>query len=158
MTEPCHKKLRPGCVPLASLDVDPIDFSFLTASRFFFVSLSEPQARSWVSLILGSESFFPGPGNAERMRRALAVIDEMRNARKSCFQFSNPRCQCCAAIVTADERHLLQMVQHARAGRTSRMMSSAMLLCEGNPIDRVVTAVNALVRSLKQLGEELEQA
>lgn len=158
MTDPCQKKLRPGCVPLASLEVDPIDFAFLTASRFFFVSFSEPEARSWVSLILGSESFFPGPGSAERMRRALAVIDEMRSARRSCFQYSNPRCQCCAAIVTADERHLMQMVQHARARRTSRVMSSAMLLCEGNPIDRVVAAVDGLVRSLAQPGVELERA
>ncbi len=158
MTDHCHKKLRPGCVSLASLDVDPIDFAFLTASRFFFVSFSEADARSWVSTILSSGSFFPGPGSAERMRRALAVIDEMRSARRSCFQYSNPRCPCCAGIVTADERHLLQMVQHARAGRMSRVMSSAMLLCEGNPTDRVIVAVDCLVRSLAQPGATLERA
>lgn len=131
MTEACPKKPRPGCVPLASLEVDPIDFAFLTASRFFFVSFSEADARSWVSTIISS---------------------------RSCFQYSNPRCQCCATIVTADERHLLQMVQHARAGRTSRVMSSAMLLCEGNPIEQVVTAVDGFVRSLALPGMELERA
>lgn len=47
-----------------------------------------------------------------------------------------------ASIVTQDERHLLQLVQHARSGRVSMLASSAMLLCEGQTTDRVIAAAH----------------
>lgn len=139
-TGKCQGQLSSGDVSLASLDADDIDFAFLSAARFFFLTFAEKDQAAWVTAILGTESFFPGGNSAETMRRALAVVHEMRTSRRSMFRFSNPRCQGCSAIVTQDERYLLQMVQHARARRMSQVASSAMLLCEGNAIDRVVTA------------------
>ncbi|MEM6387139.1 MAG: hypothetical protein AAF718_12975 [Pseudomonadota bacterium] len=137
---PCHACRSKGDMTLAALNADAIDFAFLTAARYFFVSFSEADTTAWLSAVLESESFFPGPEHAETMRRALGVVHEMRVTRKSTFCFSNPRCPGCSAIVTNDERHLLQMVQYLRAGQISRASSSAMLLCEGNDATRVIAA------------------
>jgi len=134
----CQNKLSSGDVRLSSLQVDMIDFGFLTAARYFFVSFTDKNQSAWVAAVLGSDGFFPDKTHAEAMRLALAVVHEMRTSRRSCFRFSNPRCAGCSAIVTQDERYLLQLVQHARAGRKSQMASTAMMLCEGNTIDRVI--------------------
>lgn len=136
----CHARHAAGDVPLTSLNTDAVDFGFLSAARYFFISFSECDASAWVMTMLSSESFFPGPDSAEKMRRSLAVVHEMRTSRRSMFRFSNPRCQGCSAIVTQDERYLLQLIQNARAGHGSQVASSAMLLCEGNSTERVIAA------------------
>jgi len=138
----CRGNLRRGETPLDAMNVDAVAYSFLTAARYFFVSFSESSEAAWVTVMLGSEHFFPGSNSAEKMRRALAVVHEMRTSRRSTFRFSNPRCEHCASIVTQDERHLLQLVQHARSGRVSMLASSAMLLCEGQTTDRVIAAAH----------------
>lgn len=141
MADPrCHACRSQGETPLSALNADAIDFAFLTAARYFFVTFSEANSNAWLSAVLGSESFFPDACHAETMRRALAVVHEMRTTRKSVFHFSNPRCPNCSSVATDDERHLLQMVQFARKGQTSGVSSSAMLLCEGNPAERVIAA------------------
>lgn len=136
----CQSSKSKTDVSLAFLNADQIDFAFLTAARFFCVAFSENDHSAWVTALLGAESFFPGQEPSETMRRSLAVVQEMRTSRRSVFRYSNPRCQGCSPIVTQDERYLLQMIQYARAGRRSKVTSSAMLLCEGNAINRVVIA------------------
>ena len=136
----CENRTALGDQPLAALHVDPVEFGFLTAARYFCLSFSEPQGGAWVTAMLGAECFFPGEGSAEKLRRALAVVHEMRTSRRSTFRFSNPRCEICTAIVTEDERHLLQLIQHARARRGSLVASSAMLLCEGHNTDQLRVA------------------
>lgn len=140
---------------LASLDADSVDFGFLSAARYFFVSFSERDPSAWVMAMLDSNSFFPGSDSAEKMRRSLAVVHEMRTSRCSAFRFSNPRCQKCSSIVTQDERYLLQMIQHARAGHGSLVASSAMLLCEGNPTERVIAAANRFADLTPKFSETL---
>lgn len=139
---PCDTCRSKGDTSLADLNADPIDFAFLTAARYFFLSFSEMDSNAWLSAFLCSQNFFPDSCHAETMRRALAVVHEMRVTRKSMFRFSNPRCQGCSMVVTEDERHLVQLIQHARVGRHSKVASSAMLLCEGNPVDRVIAAAH----------------
>ncbi|MEM8576687.1 MAG: hypothetical protein AAGF60_02445 [Pseudomonadota bacterium] len=133
MTEPCNARPRADETSIDTLNLDPFEFGFLSAARYFMVAFTGDQS-AWINTVLNADAFFPGPRSAETMREALRVIQHMRAARRSCFRFSNPRCPCCAAIVTADERHLIQMVQHTRATRTSLAASSAMLLCEGHDV------------------------
>lgn len=155
---PCHACRSKGETPISALNVDAIDYAFLTAARYFFVSFSDANSNAWLSAILGSESFFPDASHAETMRCVLAVVHEMRTARKSMFHFSNPRCAGCSAIVTDDERHLLQMVQHARKGQNSRMVSSAMLLCEGNDAERVIAAAREFANIFDLSQKEHQRA
>ena len=150
MADPCNNTNgQTGQVAMNSLDPDYLDYAFLTAARFFFVSFSEASEDAWVSTMLSPESFFPGANSAEMMRRTLGVVHEMRLSRQSMFSYSNPRCLRCSAIVTADERHLLQMVQHVRAGRHSAAVLSAMMLCEGNDTDRMLHAVRRFAEMVK---------
>lgn len=137
----CNTRLARGDIPIGELDLDPIEFAFLTASRYFCLSFAEPQQQSWVLAFLSSSNFFPAPNSAESMRCVLAIVHEMRTSRRSVFRFSNPRCEGCAGIVTHDERHLVQFVRALRQSRTSAASSSAMLLCEGNDTARLQCAV-----------------
>lgn len=141
-THACATQLERGDLPLADLDLDPVDFAFLTATRYFCLSFAEPEEHSWVSAMLASDSFFPEKNSAEAMRRVLAVVYEMRASRRTAFRFSNPRCERCSAIATHDERHLVQVIQAARACRASLAASSAMLLCEGNESNRLRDAAD----------------
>jgi len=145
-----------GCsqgVSLNSLGADGVEFAFLTAARFFFTSFSGQDPSEWVTAILGTENFFPGPYSAEKMRRTLAVVHEMRTSRRSVFSYSNPRCPRCSNMATQDERHLLQMIQYARQGRHSMMVSSAMLLCEGQDTDRLIAAAKGFAELLSHKEE-----
>lgn len=129
-----------GDVALSDFDLDCDGFGFLTAARYFCVSFAQPETCAWVHAVLSPTSFFSDGNAALKLRRSLAVVQEMRCARRSVFRFSNPRCLACSAIVTQDERHLLQLVQYSRAGRKSHAASSAMLLCEGHDTRDVLRA------------------
>ncbi|MEO0391223.1 MAG: hypothetical protein AAF218_09830 [Pseudomonadota bacterium] len=133
---------QPGQCSLASLNLDAFDYGFLSAARYFCTAFSGDHS-AWVTAVLNASAFFPCADSAETMRAALAVVQEMRTTRRSCFHFTNPRCAACAGRVTADERHLVQMVQHTRRGQTSRAASSAMLLCEGHDTAAVLAAAKA---------------
>ena len=135
----CGARRQPSDTHIADLDVDPFDYGFLCAARYFFVAFSG-ETSCWVHTILNADQFFPGTNSTEAVRAALGMVQEMRQARKSCFHFSNPRCPCCAVIVTVDERHLLQLLQRVRTGEVSKAASSAMLLCEGYDTDRLMHA------------------
>ncbi|QBF30461.1 hypothetical protein [Thalassococcus sp. S3] len=123
--------------------------SVLTTARFFFLSFSEPQSAGWLTAILSAETMFQRPDAALLTRQVLIVLQEMRQSRRSTFRFSNPRCTCCADIVTHDERHLIDTIRASRALDRSRAFSSAMLLCEGQEVGRVLTAAEALATSLR---------
>ncbi|MEL6100886.1 MAG: hypothetical protein AAFR68_06170 [Pseudomonadota bacterium] len=127
---------------MSELHLDADDLGFLTAARYFCVSFAQPETSAWVYAMLSPTHFFSNGDAAEKLRRCLAVVQDMRTTRRSVFRFSNPRCADCAAIVTQDERHLLQLVQHSRAGRKSHAASSAMLLCEGYDTDGVLRAAS----------------
>ena len=136
-THSCNMRLRSGDVPIGELDLDPIDFGFLTAVRFFCLAFAEPEQQAWTTAFLASGSFFPDPGSADAMRRTLAVIHEVRTARKSVFRFSNPRCAGCSGVATHDERHLVQLIQASRKMKAASALPSAMFLCEGNDSTRL---------------------
>ena len=151
MTDPdrCRRgAMRKSDTPLRELEMDVVDFGFLTAARHFCASFASPQGSAWVFAMLSPETFFPGAESAEKMRRALAVVQEMRTSRRSTFRFSNPLCACCAGIVTQDERHLLQLVQHARMGQRSGAASSAMLLCEGHATKELMLATHRFAETV----------
>ncbi len=145
---PCHGPRGPGDSSLEELDLDATEYGFLTAARFFFVSFAEPNSSVWLSTIISSNCFFYGPNHAEAMRRAVKMVHEMRISRRSMLRFSNPRCQGCSRVITEPERHMMQLLKHARRGQNSRMASSAMLLCEGNPIEGLMQATRELCEML----------
>ncbi|MEM6890311.1 MAG: hypothetical protein AAF636_19575 [Pseudomonadota bacterium] len=148
-TRICPGQRSSGDTSLVALNADYIDFAFLSAARYFCVAFSDGDDKAaWVTAILGADSFFPHGSSAEKMRRALSVVQEMRISRKSIFRFSNPRCQTCSAIVTQDEKYLLQLIQAVRKGQISQAASTAMLLCEGNTTEQLIAAAEAFVAEI----------
>ena len=61
------------------------------------------------------------------------TFDQMRKARRSAFNYSNPDCACCADKTTANEKLFLQVIGFQRAGAAGKAHASAFLLCEANP-------------------------
>jgi hypothetical protein len=131
----------------------PEDYGVLVTARFFFLSFANPDAHGWMTALLGADDLFgrlsgKSELGAEIVRRTLAVVQDMRLSRRAVLRFSNPRCASCAQILTHDERHLIQMVQALRRGDRSVAASSAMLLCEGNPIDDLLSSARWLADGL----------
>lgn len=149
----CTSKRAAGDVPLDTLDADAVSVNFLHAARYFFVALAERQPDALIMAVLASDSFFRCANGAEQMRLALAVCHEMRTSRRSVFRFSNPRCPCCAAIVTQDERYLMQLVQYAQEQNRSKVASTAMLLCEGNSTEGVIATAYAFAEAEQALSK-----
>lgn len=145
MADRCRAVRRPDDTPLSALGLDAVEHAFLSAARFFMLGFCGDHA-AWQHAVLNANAFFPGPNSAATMQSALRVVQTMRVTRRGCFHFSNPRCPCCAVIVTGDERHLVQMLQHARRGQHSRAAASALLLCEGRDAHDVLKACQALAQ------------
>jgi hypothetical protein len=61
------------------------------------------------------------------------TFDQMRRARRSPFNYSNPDCACCADKITPNEKLFLQVIGFQRAGAAGKAHASAFLLCEANP-------------------------
>lgn len=138
----CDKRPSSDTIQLCTLAPDTIDFAFISATRFFFLAYAGNDHAAWMSAILGAPDFFPQGDSNEAMRRTLLIVHEMRIARRSNFHFSNPRCPCCSAEATKDERYLLQMVQAARAGQVSNVASNALMLCEGSDTRGIIEAAS----------------
>ncbi|MEM1301157.1 MAG: hypothetical protein AAGH17_01135 [Pseudomonadota bacterium] len=144
----CNHQPEPGDHSVSSLDLDKSDYACLTAARFAFLQFAAPNQQCWLTVMLASDTLFEGEHHAETFRRVCAVVHEMRLSRKDTMRFSNPRCQRCSAILTEHERHLIQMIQAVRRGEMSKARISAMLLCEGHSIDRLLKATDDLARIL----------
>ena len=88
------------------------------------------------------------PGLVCGVQRA---VQEMRLARHSVFQFSNPGCQRCAARLTGHERLLMNTLRERMAGRPQHAQAHAMMLCEGNDTDGFLAEIAALSQVLQGL-------
>lgn len=149
-TQRCDQKPVPGDTSLIALDLSATDYAVLMAARYFFAAFANPEAATWLSVMLGSDDFFPNHDDSPRVvQSVLAVVHEIRISRKSMLRFSNPHCLDCANIVTAAERHLISILSDMRRENLSSAATHAMLLCEGHETHGVMDAVQCLIDQLK---------
>lgn len=144
MAMPHAHPRRPGDTPVAALDLTPRECAVLAAARYLFVSFAEPHSHAWIAVVLGSDDFFSGEDHAAVARAVLTLVQEIRRSRRSVLHFSNPRCACCAGMVTAAERHMMLTLRFCAAEDVSAAATNAMLLCEGNGIGAVLDAARRL--------------
>jgi len=142
----CHKPVQEGDVSLTSLQLEPAEYSILCASRFFFSSFANPETPSWMTVIVGSQDFFPVKESARIVQAILVVIHEVRLSRKSTLRFSNPHCLDCRNNVTFEERHFVSMIRKVYAQRPEAAITHAMLLCEGNQTTDLLRSVENLIK------------
>ncbi len=145
---PCGRVPDTKDCDLSSLGLSLEEEVTLTVARLFFQSFCTPDSMAWIGAMAEAEARFgpeEGPLVAARLLGALQAI---RRARRSTFLFNNPGCPGCSAIATEHERRLIVAIAALRRGDEGRARIEVMMLCEGNPGDRVVTALTALARTL----------
>lgn len=129
---------------VADLAPDPYELAALSVMRHLFSSFAAPSGHGWLAAAAEAEQRFRAFQPGERFFELLRVVQAMRRARRSPFQFSNPHCPPCAAVLTEAERHLMLALQAARRGRLGPSRTHAMLLCEGADVSAVVEAMGAV--------------
>lgn len=123
----------------------------LTMARLYFQTFVDPRSMAWARALTDADACFSPRDHPLVAAQVLAVVQAMRLSRRSCFQFNNPTCPCCSAIVTEHERRLILTLHAMRRGDNSRAQLEMMMLCEGNRTDAVLHCMAELARTLDQI-------
>ncbi|MEL6218873.1 MAG: hypothetical protein AAFR79_10455 [Pseudomonadota bacterium] len=139
----CHDAV-PSAVALDDAGFSTLERQCLQVMRLYFSSFAEPQASGWVGAIDYARMSFSAERAMDLAGAILDTVQAMRTSRRSVFNFSNPLCKHCAKLLAPAERHLISTVHCLRAGKSEEAGVHAMLLCEGNPSKRFLTAAGRL--------------
>ncbi|MBF9052520.1 hypothetical protein GTA62_21165 [Roseobacter sp. HKCCD9010] len=120
----------------------------LTVARLFFQSFASPNSNAWVAAMAEAEARFGYRDGPIIAARILATLQVIRRARKSVFMFNSPTCPGCAGIATEHERRLMGALVNVRRGEMGHARLEIMMLCEGNRVEIVLSALIALARAL----------
>lgn len=138
--------------PVTTVLRDVSDQGVLSTARLFFLSFADPGSAAWVDAFGRAHAMFGHrPAPTETTRCVLTLIQELRISRKRCFRFSNPYCEGCAQRITPEERHLINVVQAVRDRNFAKARLCALLLCEGEPVERLLAAADALALQLERV-------
>ncbi|TVQ52303.1 MAG: hypothetical protein EA355_15335 [Rhodobacteraceae bacterium] len=142
---PCGRRaLNAGETPVADLAPDAFEQTMLAMMRHVFGSFAHPPGHGWLRAAALAEQRFADRQPGALFLGAVRVVQGIRCARRSPLVFSNPDCDCCAAILTEPERHLMQALMAVRRARPGVARTHAMLLCEGGDIEPLIRALGAL--------------
>ena len=129
---------------LSDQGFDEFETNVLRIARRFFHSFAVPESQAWHKAFFEAERMFPAPFGATIATAVLAVIDELRVARKSSFVFISGACQSCEKRVTQEERYLIAAVHNIRRRNRSQAHANAMMLCEGHDPSDFLMAIGRL--------------
>lgn len=144
----CGRVPDPKDSYLDDLDLRLEEQITLTIARMFFQSFCTPEGMTWIAALAEAEARFGTEEGPKIAARLLASLQSVRRARRSTFMFNSPTCPGCAAIATEHERRFITAVAALRRGDTGKARLEVMMLCEGNRVEIVVTALQALARAL----------
>ena len=116
---------------LADCSLDGFESGLLTVIRHFCVSFADPNAQGWIHSFGAATHMWGISSGPKAAQAAFYVLDAMRRARGSVFQYNNPACPHCSTRLTSNERHMMQMLHAVRRGHSSAARIAAMLLVEG---------------------------
>lgn len=139
-----RRALNAGETRLVELAPDTFELTLLAIMRHVFGSFANPAGHGWLRAAAIAEYRGGYEPRGELFLGAVRVVQGIRCARRSPLLFSNPDCDCCAAILTKPERHLMQALMAARRGHPGTARTHAMLLCEGGDIEPLILALSAL--------------
>jgi len=146
-----RETIRPQHDLRGAATLDPVLHCVLTIARLQFQSFATPESESWTCALPHADRLFGrevAPGLVCGVQRA---VQEMRLARKSVFEFSNPGCRRCAARISGHERLFLNTLRAMMCGRPQDAEAHAMLLCEGNDTSAFLAEVSSLAMGLRSL-------
>jgi hypothetical protein len=134
------RALRVGETRLEALGLDGFAHLTLLLLRRYCQTFAIPQSQGWLGA-LEVATRHSGPDRAPSLcHDLLVVIQALRASRRSVFTFSNPDCQCCRSVVTAEERQLLAMIEALRRGHGGQAATHALLVCEGQTAEGLLAA------------------
>lgn len=148
----CGRILGHDDCHVGDLHLTPVETRVLTAARYFFESFAHPAGYPMDDAILRAGALFEeGGAQADSPRivaRILAMLEAIRCSRRSVFVFNPTGCPTCAAIASDQERRMMLSLIALGQGHRSRAWLETMILCEGNDVDAVLWAMEALVQAL----------
>lgn len=146
----CGRILGPQDCHLHTLNLNVDHFAVLSVARSFFNAFATQNDAGWTSPFLRSNWFFPRhTDHLKIVRDVLALVEAVRCSRRAPLTFSNPRCACCASVVTEAERHFIELIRAMSSQSQSQATIHAMLLCEGNDISDVIEVARSLNAQLE---------
>lgn len=121
-----------------------VEEDILKIARLFFVTFGQPDSQLWMHAYRFADQLYPAMTGTNIAQATLVMLNEMRMIRPHTFNYTDPRCACCSAFVTAEERYLMDSFRHIRQGSRTRAHMAAMLLCEGNDPSAFLDAATRL--------------
>jgi len=123
---------------------DDFEKDTLVIARLFLMTFTKPQSHDWISAFESATARFGPPFGATIAMAISNVIRALGQCRTTSFQFINPHCSCCRAKICDEERYLLSALQATRQNRRSEARTFAMLVCEGNNAEKLITSLEQL--------------
>lgn len=134
-------------IAVANAGFDFVELTVLEIARLFWQTFAHPDSQSWFYALQRAEQSFGGTRGGEIGLEILAAVQAMRMSRMSCFQFNNPSCKGCSAILSEHERQFMNVFRAIREERPGLARTHAMLLCEGNDTDPLIDRMGELVQA-----------
>ncbi|MEM8591966.1 MAG: hypothetical protein AAGF13_05515 [Pseudomonadota bacterium] len=139
---------------VAGMGYDKTERSLLVIARFYFLTFSDPSSQGWMRASAAARAAFDEPHASYIAAAVLEAVNELRIARGSAFEFSNPDCPGCSQILCEAERQFMEALTAVRLGRVSAAYASAMLLCEGGNSVPLIAALERLRDLLSDVKTE----
>jgi len=137
---------RPGEVALDSLEPDAFARLTLTLLRLNFQTFADPPSQGWLKALQAATTAV-GPRAAGPLCYDLvALVQVLRNSRRSPLGFNHDGCPCCRVWLTPEERRLVELLAALRQGQSGRARTIVQMLCDGVPSENLVVMADLYLR------------
>lgn len=137
---------RPDEVALASIEPDAFARLTLTLLRLNFQTFADPPSQGWLKALQAATTAV-GPRAAGPLCYDLvALVQVLRNSRRSTLGFNQDACPCCRVWLTPEERRLMELLGALRQGQTGRARTIVQMLCDGVPSENLVAMADLYLR------------
>lgn len=154
----CRRYLSPQESLVSRAGFSNHELTVLATARYYFRAFAEPESQAWMRALAVPRCSL---GEDLGARVAVAVLDmvrEMRLARRTMFNFSNPECPVCANVLCETERHLMGVYSAVSRAQQSEAHAHALLLCEGHDPSNLLLAAADLAALLREQPFETTQS
>ncbi len=143
---PVHDR-RPDHGRLSALDWGTEEVAVLTIARHYFTSFAVPHRHGWMGALGHALRVFGDDRGPAAAFAVLSMVQAMRSARQSPFNFNSADCPNCADRLTGNERTFMSALRALMRGDEAAANAHAALLCEGNDPLGFVVALQVVIRT-----------
>ncbi len=118
-------------IPVDSLGIDAFEIGLLSILRHFMTAFARPESQAWQSAFSIAAERWGGTRGPKIAQGLLAVIQVLRQARRTDFHYANPLCLQCREMATGEEAALCLMLHAMRRDRPDLARGAVMDLTDG---------------------------